>query len=268
MNARGHIDEVRFVDPLARRMDVAGTGRVPEGSSAYVRGWGFLEDPPRAPDAVLGAVDDGESFELACNQPRPDVIAVLDLPPMLPIGFHGVRSFADLACGSHVMRFFLLDRASGARAPLEATVAFEIVDGSFAFGATQRLNAGEMTVAVDAFSATVKPDGKDALDTPVRRGATLLVRGWAIDRRYVTAASDVYACVDGRTFVRGIIGTLRSDVSGSIGVATLARCGYVIRIDTSGLEPGNHVVDVRAIAADGDRYATSESLPFAVVAEP
>ena len=69
----------------------------------------------------------------------------------------------------------------------------------------------------------VNADGKDALETPVRRGATLVVRGWAIDRRYVTAASDVYACVDGRTFVRGIIGTLRSDVAGSIGVQTLAR---------------------------------------------
>lgn len=265
MSARGNIDEIRFVDPLARRMDVAGTGRVPEGSSAYVRGWGFLHDPVRAPDAVLGSVDDGEPFELACNQPRPDVIAAFALPPILPIGFHGVRSLADLACGAHVMRFALLDRTTGLRAPLEATVAFEIVDGSLAFGATQRLGADEMTVAVDAFSASGTADGKDALETPVRRGATLVARGWAIDRRHVTAASDVYACVDGRTFVRGIIGTLRSDVAGSIGVQTLARSGYVVRVDTSALEPGEHELDIRAIAADGERYATSETLAFTVV---
>ena len=266
MNARGHIDEVRFVDPLARKMDIAGTGRIPAGSSIYLRGWAFLVGaPPRAANAALATIDDGEPFELAANQARPDVVKALGLPATLAtIGFHGVRSLAGLSLGSHVLRIALVEHPVATTVTLDENVAFEIVDGAYAFTPTERLARGEMTVAVDAFTATGQRDGMDATLAPIARGAVLTVRGWAIDRRFTTAASDVYACIDGSTLVRGIIGTMRTDVSGSLGIGAVARCGYVVRIDTAALQPGTHALELRAVAADGARYATSDTLAFAI----
>lgn len=264
MIARGHIDEVRFVDPLARNVDLAGNRRIPENSSVYLRGWAFLADPPRTASAAGAAIDDGEPMRLAYNQARPDVIKALGLDTSLPIGFHGVLSLSGLACGPHVLRVALVDEA-GATAPIEATISFEVVDGKLAFPATQRLERGEMTVAVDVFTSLGNRDGSATCDGPVARGTVLTIRGWAVDRRFTTAASDVYACLDRSTFVRGIIGTLRGDVAGSLGMQSVARCGYVVRIDTGSLALGEHVLEVRAIAADGERYAASESLSFSLV---
>ncbi|MBD5655715.1 MAG: hypothetical protein IAI50_11140 [Candidatus Eremiobacteraeota bacterium] len=217
----------------------------------YLRGWAFLTEPPRAADAAVAAIDGGEPFDLDYNQPRPDVENVFGLPPLPPIGFHGVRSFVGLALGPHVLRVALVDRASQTLAAIDAAIDFEIVDGAFAFTATQRVGRQEMTIAVDASSAS-------------SNGSAITLRGWAIDRRFTTAASDVYACVDGTMLVRGIIGTLRADVATQLQSQTIARCGYVIRIDTSALAAGEHVVEVRAIAADGDRYAVSDAQTFVV----
>jgi hypothetical protein len=264
VNARGHIDEVRFVDPLARNENVDGSRRVPQGSSVYVRGWAFVDDPPRAAEAAVATIDDGEPFELAYNQMRRDVVEALKLPAMLPIGFHGVRSLAGLALGPHEMRIALVDRTAGASATIDASVTFNIVDGALAFPATQRLGRGEMIVAVDAFTTLPNSAAMDAQEVPVVRGSGLTIRGWAVDRRHSTAASDVYACIDGTKLVRGIIGTMRADVAGSLEMQTVARCGYAVRIDTSDLASGDHRIEIRAVAADGERYASSEPLAFVV----
>lgn len=264
MNVRGFIDEVCFVDPLARKLDRAGTGRIPEGSSAYVRGWAFVTDPPRTADAAVATIDDGEPFELAYNEPRPEVLKVLGLPALPPIGFHGVRSLAGLARGAHVLRIALVDHSTSTSSLLAAATSFEIVDGALAFPGRQRIGPDEMSVEIDAFTASRGDATPPATDAPVERDAILTLRGWAVDRRFVTAASDVYACVDGGLFVRGIIGTLRTDVAGTLGMQSVARCGFVVRMQARALRAGRHVVDVRAIAADGERYAASAALAFRI----
>jgi hypothetical protein len=264
VNVRGFIDEVYFVDPLARKLDRAGTGRIPEGSSAYVRGWAFVADPPRTADAVIATIDAGEPFELAYNEPRPEVVKVLGLPALPPIGFHGVRSLAGLARGPHVLQIALVDRGAATSGRLDAATSFEIVDGALAFPGRQRIGKEEMSVEIDAFTASRGDTMRAATDAPVGGDAILTLRGWAVDRRFVTAASDVYACIDGGVFVRGIIGTLRTDVAGTLGMQAVARCGFVVRLEARALRPGRHSVEVRAIAADGERYVASDALAFRI----
>jgi hypothetical protein len=75
----------------------------------------------------------------------------------------------------------------------------------------------------------------------------------------------VYACIDGRTFVRGIVGRVREDAAASVGIEEAWRCGYTVQIPTAGIAPGDHRVAIRAVAADGIGYQVTTEIPLTVL---
>jgi hypothetical protein len=262
---RGNLDESYFIDPLGRDLDPDRDRTVPEGASLYLRGWAYFADPDRAASGVVAWIDDRANFELAYNQDRPDVASALGLTRLSTIGFHGMFSLAGLPRGPHVLHLAALDPERHGEHRIGEGIEFEVVAGSYAF-APQTRRVGTMTVTFD-FLKDALADGDEMPQTPLRisRGRTMLANGWAIDVAHRAAASDVFACVDGTTFVRGIVGWKREDAAQSVGIPEAWRCGYVVRIPTTDLAAGSHRVEIRAVCADGIAYETTDDLAFEIV---
>jgi hypothetical protein len=262
---RGNLDESYFIDPLGRDLDPDRDRTVPEGASLYLRGWAYFADPDRAASGVVAWIDDGARFDLAYNQDRPDVALVLGLERLRTVGFHGMWSLAGVLRGEHALRLAAIDPVTGAEERIGEDFLFEIVAGSYAF-APQIKRDGTMTMTFDYLQDALAVDEEPA--TPplrVARGRTVLAHGWAIDVANRAAASDVFACIDGTTFVRGIVGWRREDAAKSVGIEEAWRCGYVVRIPTTDLSMGAHSVEIRAVCADGIAYETTDSLPLEIV---
>jgi hypothetical protein len=262
---RGNLDESYFIDPLGRDLDPERDRTVPEGASLYLRGWAYFTEPDRAAAGVVAWIDDGARFDLAYNQDRPDVAHVLGLTRLQTVGFHGMWSLAGVARGSHALRLAAIDPVTGVEERIGDDVVFEIVAGSYAF-APQIKRDGTMTMTFDYLQDALAAD-RDPGPPPLRiaRGGIALAHGWAIDVANRAAASDVFACIDDTTFVRGIVGWKREDAAKSVGIAEAWRCGYVVRIPTNDLEAGSHRVEIRAVCADGIAYETTDPLPLEIV---
>ena len=262
---RGNLDEFYYIDPLGRNMDPAGAGVVPEGTVVYVRGWAFFSEPERAAASIVARIDDdGDDNELAYNQDRPDVAQALSLERTRTIGFHGVCSLAGIARGAHVMSFLAVDPESGLASKLDSTLEFETVSSGHAFPYTHELQ-GSMAIA-PGWLRNAETDLEPIPGTVLQleRGEIGLAGGWAIDLVYRTAASDIYACIDKSTFVRGIVGRARPDAAEALEIPEAWRCGFIVRVPTAELEPGRHLVQIRAVAADGGGYEISTDLTLEV----
>ena len=263
---RGNLDELYFIDPLGRDLDPQRDRTVPEGATLYLRGWAYFTDPERAAAGIVAAIDDGPRFDLSYNQNRPDVALALGLTSVSVIGFHGMWSLARLERGAHALHLFALDPLSGEAVEIDGGHPFEIVAGSYAF-APQRKLENAMALTFDYLKdATAEDETPAAPPLRVARGRTVLAHGWAIDLVHRTAASDVYALIDGTTYVRGIVGWRREDAAQSVGVEEAWRCGYIVRIPTTDLAVGTHRIEIRAVSADGAGYDSPENdLPLEVV---
>lgn|GEM_PF-3569542 len=263
MNARGDFDAAYFLDAFGCDEAANQTRRTHEGSGVLVRGWAVLTDPSRPADAALTTIDGIEPRELEYGEVRRDAAARAGLGGAPAVGFWGVRPLRGLPAGAHVLRVELLDRATGSRAALETAIEFEIEDGSAPFAVAQPLTGAELQIVVDEFAVAGPSDRRDPAVETVSRGSTLGLRGWAVDRRLRTAASDVYACVDGAIVARGIVGTVHADVGERLGISD-ARCGFVVHVATDALTEGTHRLEVRALAADGAGFAASDAFSFYV----
>jgi hypothetical protein len=270
---RGNLDESLFIDPLGRDVDPDRDRTAPEGASVYLRGWAYFADPERAAAGIVAQIDDGPRFELAYNQDRPDVVRSLGLASVRTIGFHGVWSLAGLTLGPHVLHVYALDPVFGGAHAIGEPLAFDVIAGSYAFPAATLLE-GTMALTFDYLldAETIENDEDDERDAPqpnaplaIARGRTALATGWAIDLVHRTPVRDVYACIDGRTFVRGIVGRKREDAATSVGIEEAWRCGYVVQIPTAGIATGDHRVSIRAVSADGAGYEVTGDIPLTVL---
>jgi hypothetical protein len=261
---RGNLDEVFFIDPLGRDVELAGPRTAPEGAVVYLRGWAYLTEPDRRATSIVGRIDDGPEFELAYNQDRPDVAGALGLDALRTVGFLAVHSLVGIEPGTHAMSLFGRDERGGLH-PFDAPMTFGIVPGREAFPYSVELQG---TMAIERGWLRFNENDLEPIEGPVLtmpRGGVALAAGWAIDTVYRTPASDVYACVDRRVFTRGIVGRARTDASNAVGIAEAWRCGYVVRIATAGLELGRHAVHILAVSADGLGYESTPEIVLELV---
>jgi hypothetical protein len=107
---------------------------------------------------------------------------------------------------------------------------------------------GELRGSVDRFSV------QGVAVPAVTRGADLAVEGWALVGGETPAA--VTLSVDGRVRAATVVFFRRPDVSSQLGVSAAA--GWQLRLPTADLSPGEHVLAVLVLPADG---STLRALP-------
>jgi hypothetical protein len=262
--ARGNIDELHFIDPLTRDLDGDDVGRIPAGCSLYVRGWGLLPTTGRPAGSAVGVVDGEVRFSLVAGIGRPDIAQVFGDAELSSCGFHGLYSLVGVPLGPHTIAIELVDPA-GERHVVGEPKPFEIVESKTQFPDVPGVGTDRLICALDSITNVDRSADDQPEPATFRRGEVGLIKGWAVDIETRTGASDVYAVVDDEIFLRGLIGRPRHDAAANAGIPEAWRCGFVVRLYTGGLEPGNHRVHVRAISGDRSVFGGSRALPFVVI---
>jgi hypothetical protein len=89
---------------------------------------------------------------------------------------------------------------------------------------------------------------------PVRRGAPMVVAGWAVDTASHTAAGGVILTVDWRWSYRATYGQSRPDVAKALHVRSYARSGFTAVIPTAQLAIGAHSLTLDVLASGSKGY--------------
>jgi hypothetical protein len=91
------------------------------------------------------------------------------------------------------------------------------------------------------------------------------VVGWAIDEQAASPATTVFIDVDGQPFQEAVYGDYSPQAAAALGSDRFAKCGFDAILDTTSLAPGQHLLTVRVVSADGRRlYAPGPPLGFVV----
>jgi hypothetical protein len=255
--AHGLIDDLNgtggpYADAAARPAAIA------QGAPIYIAGWIYAgSDGAGLPEVAITI--DGEFAAFAtCGLPRPDV-AALHGRDAIRCGFEAVLPSSTLEPGIRQFAAVQLLDAMTYRVGPERPVTISRSVLSFDIATPAR--AG-IHVQVDAFI-----DGPLPADTS--RGlpsygpeSTVSVVGWAADLNANQPSAAVYAVVDNVHYFRGRYGIERRDVAERLGSPQLRCSGYEIRIDGALLGPGDHLIAVLALSADGE-HRSEPSLPRA-----
>ncbi len=86
----------------------------------------------------------------------------------------------------------------------------------------------------------------------VKRGAPIIIRGWAVDEVGPRLPGSIEALIDGAKTVAASNGGRRSDIADLFGNTAIADCEFEMVLDTSSWRDGRHHVGLRAFSARGD----------------
>ncbi len=262
--ALGNLDEVRFQDALIRNVDPDGLRRIPAGCRVYLRGW-VCTPPGQAASEVFVLVGGDASYPVVYGDRRRDIATHYENFDLEHVGFRGVFPLAGLPLGHYDFRLAAIAVETGDYHVLDTGERFEIVESRHLFPGKSVAPKGRVELKIDAIETySGKVPARGSLD--VRRGETVLVRGWAIDREQVSAAGGVFALIDGKEYVGGVHGLPRNDVALALDLLEARKCGFTIRIPTDGFARGAHKLDIISLAADGISYAIETGVKLSVTA--
>ena len=257
VRAIGSVDELRFVDTLVRNLDPTGSRKIPQGASLYVRGWALVPGPPRLGRAVMVSVGSGPRFEAKYWKPRPDIATHFQDPDVAACGFVGISSLAGLAVGKHEVVISLVDGTDGmyelARERFSVTPSSDLISGK------TRLEDGRMVVAIDEVATLRQAGPFDGKKISTVVGDVVFVRGWAVDRTAGVGLGGIIGVLDDDHYTIGVHGLPRVDAAAAVDLPKARRCGFTLRIPTTGMKPGAHTLDLAILSAD-----TSEYLKFSI----
>jgi hypothetical protein len=250
----GRLDEWRFIDTLARNVDLDLSLRIPSGSKLYVRGWTLLSEPARAPRGVLVIVSDDVWFPAVYGKPRPDIVKAFPDFGILNCGFAGVGKLTGLPLGPHEFTLAVLDENDAWREL--ARQRFDLVpSGEFLAGMTP-IDDGRMRFMIDDLLTLRDPYELEGGRLRAKLGDVIYLRGWAADMELRAALGGVFGIFDGNDYVVGVHGLPRIDVSTAFDLSAAYKSGFTLRMPTNRMTPGTHTLDVALVTADGRSYFT------------
>lgn len=258
----GNLDDIRFQDALVRDVDPSRTRKIPSGCNVYLRGWIFTP-PPRPANDVFVLIGNDVAYPVVYGDARWDIATHYDDPGLERVGFRGVYPLAALPLGSYDIRVAAFNPDTDDYHLLESGERFEIIESRYLFPGKRVAPKGHIEVKIDSIETYLghKPH-RGSLS--VRRGETVVVRGWAIDHEKSTAAGGIFALIDGKEYVGGVHGLPRHDVALALDMFGARRCGFTIRIPIRGVTNGSHKVDIVSLAADGVSYSVTAGVKLAV----
>jgi hypothetical protein len=244
-SAFGMIDQINRFGYLVPD-DVAVTA-IPRGSPMYVTGWVVEPDSPASFGALVITIDDAYAAEARVGLERPDV-SVTYGPAAMACGFAAVVPTHAVALGEHVVGTALL--LSGGTYSLGPSRTVSIVPSGVRMVIGTPLVEG-MHVKLDALHLEDSIEFDEQRELSVPLGSTFVARGWAMDVLARQPCAGVYAVVDDEHVFRGRYDCERVDVSESLEIAALRYSGFEIRIDSSLIGLGDHLMRIGALSADG-----------------
>ncbi len=260
--AIGNVDDIRFQDALVRDVDPSGARRIPAGCSLYLRGWVFTPQPQPASE-VFVLVGSDVVYPVRYGDVRWDIATHYDDPALERVGFRGIYPLAGLPLGSYDIRLAAFDADTDDYHLLDPRERFEIVESRFLFPGKHVAPKGNIEVSIDSIE-TYGGHRAHRGSLSVRRGETVVVRGWAVDRERSTAAGGVFALIDGKQYVGGVHGLPRHDVALALDMFDARRSGFTIRVPIQGLTGGSHKLEIVSLAADGVAYTVAKGVKLSV----
>lgn len=259
--AIGNVDDIRFQDALVRNVDPNGTRQIPAGCSLYLRGWIFTP-PPRPASEVFVLVGSDIVYPVRYGDARWDIATHYD-PGLERVGFRGIYPLAGLPLGSYDVRLAAFDSDTDEYHLLDPGQRFQIVESRFLFPGKHVAPKGKIEVAIDSIE-TYAGHRAQRGSLNVRRGETVVVRGWSVDRERSCSAGGVFALIDGKEYVGGVHGLPRHDVALALDMFDARRCGFTIRVPIQGLTGGSHKLEIVSLAADGVAYTVAKGVKLSV----
>ena len=262
--ALGRIDHIRFQDAVMHDVDPEGQRRIPAGCSVYLRGWVFA--PPHQPASdVFLLIGADVAAPVLYGEARWDIASAYDDPKLEHVGFRGVYPLAGLPLGSYDIRIAAFVPNTNDYHLFETSERFEIVESHHLFPGTRLAPKDSIEFYLDSITTKAgRQPRRGSLN--VRRGETVAIRGWAIDHEQSSAATGIFALIDGKEYIGGIHGLPRHDVALARDMFGARRCGFTIRVPVRGLAPGSHKLQIVAVAADGVSYAVADGVKLTVTA--
>lgn len=245
----GAVDEWRFIDTLARDVDPDGTGKIPKGSTLYVRGWGLLPEPARLAKAIVVSVGPDFAFDAVYGKLRIDIEHLFETKAVGPCGFVAIQRLAGIDLGPREFVVAALDENAGYFEL--ARQRFEVISSRGLLEGKTPAPGGRMHVAIDDVAAVRGTGSYDGKTLHARVGDVVYVRGWAVDMAEQTGLRGAIGIIDDDEFVVGVHGLPRLDAANAISMPKARRCGFTLRMPTRKMKPGSHTLDVAVLAADG-----------------
>ena len=155
-----------------------------------------------------------------------------------------------------------------------ALALFIVPRGSFPTGSAARWTeiADDQVRGVHVLGRSFNIDEARAESAPKRafdavavakRGEIVIITGWALDPSTLSAAAGIAYRVDGGGWKRGRYGDPRPDIPGVFGLpADSAPSGFAVRLETTHIARGNHVVLLGTLGPD--RAVHPFTLPVSV----
>ena len=260
--ALGNLDDIRFQDALVRNVDPQNQRRIPAGCNLYLRGWVFT--PPAQPASeVFMLIGADVAAPVIYGDARWDIAAHYEDPNVERVGFRGVFPLTGLPLGSYDIRMAAFVPNTDDYHLLDRDERFEVVESRHLFPGKFVAPKGNIEVSVDSIETyTGQRPQRGSLS--VRRGETVAIRGWAVDRERSSAAGGVFALIDGKEYIGGVHGLPRHDVALALDMFGARRCGFTIRVSIRGLTIGSHKLQIVTLAADGVSYSVVDGVKLAV----
>jgi hypothetical protein len=244
-SAFGAIDQINRLGYLVPD-DLVVTA-IPRGSAMYVTGWIVEPHSRAAPGTLVITIDYTYAAEATVGIERPDV-SVMYGPLAATSGFDAIVPTHAVAPGMHVVgTALLLENGTYSLGPSRAvTIVASALQTVIATPLAEGLH-----VKLDALyiEGSTKPDEQRELNVPM--GSTFVATGWAMDVLARQPCAGVYALVDQEAVFRGRYDRERLDVAESLEIAALRYSGFEIRIDSALIGPGDHLIRIGALSADG-----------------
>jgi len=245
--ARGIIDDLNGTGrPFPEIAALPGT--IPQGAPIYISGWVYAPQSPEAPSEVAITVD-GEFAALAnTGFARSDLVALYGRGA-LRCGFEAVLPSSTLALG--IRQFAAVQLIDAMTYRVGPNRPITIARSALKLDVVTPVRAGVL-VHFDGFAGHPKPADTSGGSPAYGPHSTISVIGWAADMDAGQPCAAIYAVVDDAHYFRGRYGSERRDVAETLGMPQLRYCGYQIAIGAIDFGPGDHVIQVLALSADGE----------------
>jgi hypothetical protein len=244
------------------------------GSIGIVQGWAVIIDDPSSCTGAFYSIDGSPVFELTYGLLREDVAQNLGDSRYATCGFSGLFSTSGLTESEHLLEISLRD-AHGRYAKLEKKFVFSVqaVDAVSQQDADVAIESREprwqaatgVTLGqIDEAIVLGEDNTKRGGSVRVKRGATLFVRGWAIDQSTFRLARAILLRIDESTFFPTVYGLDRDDVAVSLERPDLLKCGFAATLETASLSLGLHRISMRVAGEQGAVFDAPSVLSIVV----
>jgi hypothetical protein len=245
-SAMGVIEALDYIDMTSPGPHET-SAAIPKGAIVTVSGWATIDQEPGRCAGLYVIVDDGPPLEALYGLERPDVAEIFADESYTFSGFRAAVTTAHLEPGPHTIALAIRDE-EGDIVAIDGVESFSIASSFDDLVLEAPENDTWTPIVVEGLWI----DG-EYTEEPIDAGPHGIVslRGWAADEPAGGVARAVFGIV-GSTVVKAFYGSPRDDVAADRGDAVWRDCGFALDVPLDGVPPGNHLLRIRMVGADGE----------------